>query len=93
MGSLRGAARCGRGQGGIRLAGGILAGAMRGSGFCEMRIRRPVLAEKVREGVYRILQQEYDREIETWEFSLGTVGLCEARSGDSSMILAAIAAV
>ena len=54
-------------------------------------VRRPVLAEKVRDGVYRILDQEYDRDIETWEFPPGTEVLCHIIQGSVGPILAAVA--
>jgi hypothetical protein len=54
-------------------------------------VRRPVLAEKVRDGVYRILDQDYDRDIETWEYPPGTEVLCQPIQGSIGPILAAVA--
>ena len=56
-------------------------------------VRRPVLAELVRDGVYRILDQEYDPDIETWEFPPGTEVLCQQIQGSAGPILAAVARV
>ena len=54
---------------------------------------RPVQAEKISENVYRISSEnEYDREDETWEFSPGTVVICEYRKLYSGEKLVAVSA-
>jgi len=50
---------------------------------------RPVSAEKLRKNVYRISEQPYDRETESWEFEPGDVVLCEIVESSDGRILAA----
>ena len=38
---------------------------------------RPVLAEKIGESTYRIIEQNYDQSIEIWEFGPGDIVYCE----------------
>ncbi len=45
-------------------------------------VSRPVLAEHLRDRVYRILPQPYDRESETWAFEPGDVVICRPRRSD-----------
>jgi hypothetical protein len=40
---------------------------------------RPVKAERLGDNTYRIVDQPYDREIETWEFEPGDVVMCELK--------------
>jgi hypothetical protein len=51
---------------------------------------RPVQAEKLRDHIYRILEQHYDREIERWEFEPGDVVECEYVEAFEGPILAAV---
>jgi hypothetical protein len=51
---------------------------------------RPVQAEHLGDAVYRILPQEYDREIETWEFEPGSTVICGPVPGDLIDFLGAI---
>ena len=37
---------------------------------------RPVRAGRLHGGVYRIMDQPYDREIETWQFAPGDAVVC-----------------
>ncbi len=53
-------------------------------------VRRPVLAEPIRDRIYRIADQEYDRDIETWEFPPGTEVVCELVASSAGQILAAV---
>jgi len=50
---------------------------------------RPVLAEHLRDNVYRIIDQPYDREIESWQFGLGDEIVCELVDSSDGRILAA----
>jgi hypothetical protein len=50
---------------------------------------RPVNAERLRKNVYRIADQPYDRETESWEFEPGDVVLCEMVESGDGRILAA----
>ncbi len=49
---------------------------------------RPVAARKVATDAYLILDQNYDREVETWQFEPGTVVRCrkERRNGREVLI-------
>ena len=38
---------------------------------------RPVLASRIDESLFRIVVQQYDRSVETWEFEPGDVVHCE----------------
>ena len=53
-------------------------------------VRRPVLAEQLGAGIYRIADQEYDREIETWEFPPGAEVVCQLVASSGGEVLAAI---
>lgn len=50
---------------------------------------RPVLAEHIRENLYRILDQRYDRDTEHWQFEPGDIVLCETVELDGGHVLAA----
>ncbi len=50
---------------------------------------RPVQAEHLQGKVYRIVEQPYDREVETWRFGPGDVVLCEVIESSGGEILAA----
>lgn len=50
---------------------------------------RPVQAERLSGNRYRILDQHYDRSIETWQFEPGDVVLCEMIESSDGRILAA----
>jgi hypothetical protein len=50
---------------------------------------RPVEADPVDGGVYRICEQPYDREIERWEFTPDELVLCERISLSAGTVLAA----
>jgi hypothetical protein len=50
---------------------------------------RPVQAKHLHDNVYRILNQPYDRAVESWQFEPGDVVLCELfESGDGPMLTA-----
>jgi hypothetical protein len=50
---------------------------------------RPVQAERLRGNTFLILEQPYDRELETWQFGPGEVVLCEEVQASDGPILAA----
>lgn len=50
---------------------------------------RPVKAELLRTGVYRIVGQIYDREVESWQFEPGDEVVCELIDSSEGRILAA----
>ncbi len=50
---------------------------------------RPVQAETIRDNVYRIVDQPYDREIETWQFEPGDEVVCEPTESSKGRFLAA----
>jgi hypothetical protein len=50
---------------------------------------RPVQAERLSDGVYRIADQPYDRDIEVWEFGPGEEVVCELISSSDGQILGA----
>jgi len=50
---------------------------------------RRVEAEHLRDNIYRIGDQPYDREIETWEFQPGEKVVCELIESSDGPILAA----
>ena len=60
--------------------------SLRGEGTV---VWRPVNAERLRKNVYRIADQPYDRETESWEFEPGDVVLCEMVESGDGRILAA----
>lgn len=51
---------------------------------------RPVQAEQLRDGIYRILDQPYDRDIESWQFEPGDLVFCEFVSLSEGPALTAI---
>ena len=52
---------------------------------------RPVLARRISGDTYRILDQDYDRDVETWEFEPGSVVTCRQEERDGRRIQVAIA--
>lgn len=52
-------------------------------------VRRPVQAERVHDDVYKITDQPYDREVETWQFEPGDEVVCELIESSEGRILAA----
>lgn len=52
-------------------------------------VRRPVQAEHIHDNVYRIVDQPYDRGIETWQFEPGDEVVCEPTESSDGRILAA----
>jgi len=50
---------------------------------------RPVLAEHEHDNVYRIIEQPYDRQIESWEFEPGDSVICEVVDSNEGKMLAA----
>jgi hypothetical protein len=50
---------------------------------------RPVFAEWLHDDVYRITEQPYDREIETWQFEPGASVVCEPIASSDGLMLAA----
>ena len=52
---------------------------------------RPVLARRISGDGYRILDQDYDRDVETWEFEPGTIVKCRQEERDGRRIRVAIA--
>lgn len=55
----------------------------------QVDVRRPVQAEHLHDDVYRIVDQPYDRELETWQFSPGDKVVCELVESNVGEILAA----
>jgi hypothetical protein len=51
---------------------------------------RPVRAEYVQGSVYRIVDQPYDRETETWQFEPGDEVVCELIDASEGRLLAAV---
>ena len=51
---------------------------------------RPVRASRVSDNVYRIVDQAYNTEEETWEFTPGTEVVCEPRSLTGGECLVAV---
>ncbi|MFB3887757.1 MAG: hypothetical protein ACE144_21265 [Thermodesulfobacteriota bacterium] len=51
---------------------------------------RPVKAKKIEQGMYRILEQAYDRDVEKWEFEPGQMVICEYVDTREGKILAAV---
>lgn len=52
-------------------------------------VRRPVEAEHLHDQIYRIVEQSYDRELETWEFGPGDDVTCEVVGSSGERILVA----
>jgi hypothetical protein len=50
---------------------------------------RPVRAERLDDGVYRIVDQPYDRELETWQFGPDDIVVAEPADSSAGQILAA----
>jgi hypothetical protein len=50
---------------------------------------RPVQAERLHDDVYGIVDQPYDREIETWQFEPGDEVVCELVESSEGRIFAA----
>ena len=50
---------------------------------------RPVSAERIDESVFRIVEQDYDRSIEKWEFGAGDLVHCELTQLSEGMCLVA----
>jgi hypothetical protein len=50
---------------------------------------RPVQAAHLHDKVYRIVEQPYDREIESWQFEPGDEVVCESTESSDGPILAA----
>jgi hypothetical protein len=50
---------------------------------------RPVRAEHLHDKVYRIVEQPYEREIESWQFEPGDEVVCESTESSDGPILAA----
>lgn len=55
-----------------------------------VRVWRPVQAERLHDGVYRIEAQPYDRTTESWEFEPGDIVMCATVESADGPILAAI---
>ena len=51
---------------------------------------RPVRAKHVSEDVFLVLEQPYDRAIETWQFEPGTEVICQPRKLSDGMCLVAV---
>jgi hypothetical protein len=55
-----------------------------------VQVWRPVSAKLVKGDVYRIVDQQYDRDIERWEFEPGAQVTCKVVSIGESRVLAAV---
>lgn len=55
-----------------------------------VEVWRPVQAEHIRGHVYRIADQPYERDVETWQFEPGTEVICEMVEASDGPILAAV---
>jgi hypothetical protein len=55
-----------------------------------VEVWRPVRAQHVQGSVYRIVDQPYDRETETWQFEPGDEVVCELIDASEGRILAAV---
>jgi hypothetical protein len=51
---------------------------------------RPVVSEHIHDNVYRIADQPYDRNIETWEFAPGDEVIAEVIDSDDGPFLVAV---
>jgi hypothetical protein len=56
----------------------------------QVDVWRPIQAEHLSENVYRIVEQPYDKEDETWQFEPGDKVVCELISSSEGRILAAM---
>ena len=54
-----------------------------------IEVWRPVAARKVATDTYLILDQNYDREVETWQFEPGTLVRCRKKRRNDHRILVA----
>jgi hypothetical protein len=54
-----------------------------------VEVWRPVRATRLRGDIYRIVEQPYDRELETWQFEPGDAVVCELIDSGDGPILAA----
>ena len=54
----------------------------------QIDVWRPVQAEHLRENVYKIVEQPYDEEDETWQFEPGDEVVCELIDSNEERILA-----
>lgn len=61
-------------------------------GLCDegVDVWRPIQAIPLGKNVYRIVDQPYDREIETWKFEPGDEVYCELIDAEKGQILAAL---
>jgi hypothetical protein len=48
---------------------------------------RPVRAEEIGNGICKLLEQPYERDVETWEFEPNDVVVCESIEADSGPFL------
>lgn len=55
----------------------------------DIDVWRPVKARKLSEDTYLILDQDYDRDVETWQFEPGALVHCETRRHDGLPITVA----
>jgi hypothetical protein len=55
----------------------------------QVDVWRPVLAEHLHDNIFRIQDQPYDRDVETWEFGPGQDVECEMILGRDGPFLAA----
>jgi hypothetical protein len=55
----------------------------------DVDVWRPVAAEHVSESIYRVLDQPYDRDVESWEFEPHAAVVCELVETEEGIILAA----
>jgi hypothetical protein len=56
----------------------------------QVDVRRPIQAIHLGNNVYRITNQPYERELETWQFEPGDEVVCELVESSDGQILAAI---
>ena len=54
---------------------------------------RPVEAERLGDDLYLVTDQQYDRELEHWQFEPGSRVRCEQVQSDNGLILAATKSV
>ncbi len=51
---------------------------------------RPIQAEQVQGNIYRIVDQPYDRQVESWQFEPGDTVVCDLIDSSEGTILAAV---
>lgn len=51
---------------------------------------RPIQAEQVKGNIYRIVDQPYDRQVESWQFEPGDTVVCDLIDSSEGTILAAV---